>query len=105
MKKLVISAIALALTAFATVDASTTINPATEVATVQQLDQEKVAVKPEDLPDAVKRTLSADPYTGWEVSQAFLVTGENNAQHYEVELKRGEETATAKLDQDGNKVE
>ncbi|TDE12743.1 hypothetical protein [Dyadobacter psychrotolerans] len=101
MKKLIISAIALTLISFANVQAGTV----QHLNTVVTLSQEKVAVKPEDLPEAIKTTLGGDTYAGWQVTSAFLVTKEDNSQFYELSLKKGEETSTLNLDKDGKKVE
>ncbi len=101
MKKLIISAFALSLISYSVVEARNIIEPNSVVISLQ----EKVAVKPEDLPEAVKTTLSGEAYTGWEVSGAFLVTKEDKSQYFEIAVKKGEETATVNLDKDGKKVE
>ena len=101
MKKLIISAMALTLIAFNSVQSEPVLTTATEITSAQ----EKVAVKPEDLPEAIKTTLSGDTYAGWQVTSAFLVTKEDNSQFYELSLKKGEETSTLNLDKDGKKVE
>ena len=101
MKNVIVSAFALALVSFSTVEAK----PATEPAGVIVTLQEKVAVKPADLPEAVKTTLSGEAYKGWEVTGAFLITKEDKTQYYEIAVKKGEETATVNLDKDGKKVE
>lgn len=101
MKKQIISVFALLLTSFATVQANHLIQTNTVISSVQ----EKVAVKPEDLPEAVKSTLASDTYAGWQVVSAFLVTKADNTQIYEVSLKKGEESATINMDKEGKKVE
>ena len=101
MKKLIISALALTIISFANVQANTLKTSGTVIT----VTQEKVAVKPEDLPEAIKTTLSGDTYAGWQVTTAFLVTKEDNSQFYEIALKKGEETSTINLDKDGKKVE
>ena len=101
MKKLIISAFCLSLLALGTTQAYST-KPA-ELTTI--VAQEKVAVKPEDLPEPVKTTLASDAYAGWDVTTAFLITKEDNTQFYEISLKKGEETSKVNLDKDGKKVE
>lgn len=101
MKKLIISAFALSLISYSAVEARNIIEPNGVVINLQ----EKVAVKPEDLPEAVKTTLGGEAYTGWEVTGAFLVTKEDKSQYFEIAVKKGEETATVNLDKDGKKVE
>lgn len=61
--------------------------------------QEKTEIKADALPEAVKKTLAGDEYKGWEVSKAYEARGT-----YEVELKKGAETKTVKLDKDGKVV-
>ncbi|OJV17672.1 MAG: hypothetical protein BGO21_01290 [Dyadobacter sp. 50-39] len=67
-------------------------------------EQSKVAVRPEDLPEAVKSTLSGS-YAEWKVSSAYLVTRDDNSQYYELNIKRAEETFTLNLDKYGKKID
>ncbi|QRR03371.1 hypothetical protein [Dyadobacter sandarakinus] len=67
--------------------------------------QDKVAVRPDDLPEAVKSTLTSDAYAGWQVTSAFLITREDNSQYFEINLKKGEESMTANIDKFGKKVD
>lgn len=67
-------------------------------------EQSKVAVRPEDLPEAVKSSL-AGSYSDWKVSSAYLVTRDDNSQYYEVNIKRAEETSTLNLDKYGKKID
>lgn len=103
MKKLIISAIALTVASFATVSA-TTFLPASAIVYSQQ-QQEKVEVAPKDLPEAVRTALTSDTYTGWEISKAYQVTGENNNRYYQIDLTKGEETMSVNLDAEGQKIE
>lgn len=66
--------------------------------------QSKVAIRPEDLPEAVKSTLSGS-YAEWKVTSAYLVTRDDNSQYYEVNIKRAEETSTLNLDKYGKKID
>jgi hypothetical protein len=92
MKKLMISMAVAMLATFSYANATNTVkyNPAASIA----VNQDKVEVKPEDLPEAVKATLAAAPYNEWKVEKAFLVPGEE-----------GEDTAIVKLDGEGKVVE
>lgn len=67
-------------------------------------EQSKVAVRPEDLPEAVKSTL-AGSYAEWKVTSAYLITRDDNSQYYEINIKRAEETSTLNLDKYGKKVD
>lgn len=101
MKKIIICLVSLAMIAVTQVEVSYAQNGATAV----RAKQEKVAVRPEDLPEAVKTTLSGDSYAGWQITSAFLITKEDNSQFFEISIKKGEEMATINLDKDGKKVD
>ncbi|GGB86071.1 hypothetical protein GCM10011325_12120 [Dyadobacter sediminis] len=66
--------------------------------------EEKVPVKPENLPEGIKKTIKSEEFTGWTVKKAFLVTEENNKQYYELQVSKGSESARVKLDKEGNNV-
>lgn len=101
MKKLGALIIAIGMTTVMSVNA----NPLKDSYSVTYASQEKVAVKPEELPEPVKTTLAGDAFAGWSASSAFLVTKADNSQYYEITLKKGTETANINLDKDGKKVE
>jgi len=69
--------------------------------TVQQQD-EKVKIKSEELPEAVKKALETQDYRGWLIDAAFKYTA---TETYEVSLKNGAETKVVKFSKDGKKVE
>lgn len=77
--------------------------PANETAPQTSTDQ-KTDVKLEALPEAVKTTLTADIFKEWVPSSATLVTSEGK-QHYAIEVKKGEETRSIKIGEDGKVVE
>jgi hypothetical protein len=62
---------------------------------------EKVKIKKEDLPEAVKTALAGNDYKGWEISEAYMY---KEAGTYEVELKNGDQKKTVKLDKDGKAI-
>ncbi|MCE7038812.1 hypothetical protein [Dyadobacter sp. CY312] len=105
MKKLIVSALALTLISFASVQADNTLKTAGVMANSAYDSQEKVSVKPESLPDGVKKTIASDAFSGWKVISAFLVTNTDKTQYYELNVKNGDESARVKLDKDGNNVE
>ena len=67
--------------------------------------QEKVEIKPQELPEAVKTTLRNGTYQSWQIQQAFTVTADGGEQIYELTLSKGEESQTVKLDKDGKVIE
>jgi hypothetical protein len=99
MKKLMFAFIALlGSVAFVSADAiSYSIN---QTPAAQQ--DEKVKIKPEELPEAVKKALEMQDYRGWLVDAAYKDTAKET---YEVHLKNGAETKIVKFDKDGKKVE
>lgn len=105
MKKLIVSAVALTMISFASLQTSVAAegrNTITENAAPAQ--QDKVAVKPENLPDGIKKTIKGEEFSGWKVTKAFLVTAEDKSQYYELQVAKGSESARVKLDKDGNNV-
>jgi len=101
MKKLIVSA--FALTVLSSVMQQS--NPTMACPIVEFIIQDKVSVKPEDLPQPIKTTLATDVYAGWEITEAFIITKEDKTQFFEISLKKGSETAKINLDKDGRKVE
>ena len=101
MKKLIVSA--FALTVLSSVMQQS--NPTMACSIVEVMIQDKVSVKPEDLPQPIKTTLATDVYAGWEITEAFIITKEDKTQFFEISLKKGSETAKINLDKDGRKVE
>ncbi|TKT90258.1 hypothetical protein [Dyadobacter frigoris] len=101
MKKLIMSAVALTLISFASVQAT----PVTEPNHAITVTQEKVSVKPEDLPAAIKATINSDAFAGWKVTTAYLVTNDDKTQYYDLSVKKGSENARVKLDKNGKNVE
>ncbi len=78
---------------------------AVETPAVVQAQNEKTAIQPENLPDAVKKTLAGEAYEGWAIEKAFKITEDNKPNLYELMVKKGEETATLQFDEEGNKIE
>jgi hypothetical protein len=97
MKKVILS---LAVIFFA---AGTITNAvAISTATVAAHQDDKVKIKNEELPEAVKTTLQGAEYKDWTVTAAYHV---KSADQYEVELKKDAETKTVKLGKDGSVVQ
>jgi len=62
---------------------------------------EKVKIKKEELPEAVRTALAGNDYKGWEISECYMY---KEAGTYEVELKNGDQKKTVKLDKDGKAI-
>lgn len=113
MKKLVISALALTLISFASVQAQTANQTTADQAAQKEVTtqksakadkEEKVAVKTEDLPEGIKKTIKSDEFSGWTVKKAYLVTEPDKPQYYELQVANGSQSARVKLDKDGKNV-
>jgi len=102
MKKIILSAAFLAFAGVASVQASEVNAPA--MITVQD-STTKTPVKLEELPDPVKATLQSDKYKEWVPTTAFLVTAADKSEWYQIDVKKGEETASLKVGKDGVVIE
>jgi hypothetical protein len=96
MKKIIISAFSLMLILTATVSVAG-VNSKSIVAVVA--DDEKTQIKPEELPEPVKKALAADDYKGWAVTSVYQIKGE--ATHYEINLSKEKETTVLKFNPEG----
>lgn len=98
MKKVLFALLAI----MGSVSVMTAVANVADVNAIVALEDEKMQIQPEELPDAVKAALNSEDYTGWQISAAYKYAEKDV---YEVELKKGEEVATVKFDKDGQKVE
>lgn len=103
MKKIILSAAFLAIAGLTTVKASEIKVPVAMSAVQDSVTKTPVEVK--DLPDAVKTTLSSDKYKEWIPTAAFLVTKADKSEHYQIDVKKQEETASLKIGKDGVVIE
>jgi hypothetical protein len=76
----------------------------------QELERQRIPLR--ELPHKVKTSLENPEYTGWKIDKAdkaFLIGSANpesiGRQIYIVELKRGAERVTVRLDQDGKRID
>lgn len=106
MKKVLIASVALLFAAVTNVNAQVKPQaPADKketITTPQTNDQEKTAIKPEALPEAVKRTIAGKDYTGWVATAAFIL--KTPVEHYEVMLTKDKESKTVKFAKDGKEI-
>ncbi|HEX7366860.1 MAG TPA: hypothetical protein VF273_07185 [Pelobium sp.] len=103
MKKFILSAAIIALSAVAfaqTNDPTSTKVPAQTSATAMQDSSATTPVKLEELPDAVKTTLASDAYKAWTPTEAFLVK-ENGKEYYQINVTKEEEKGSVKINADG----
>jgi hypothetical protein len=109
MKKVLFASLALAGSLTLANAQTTESTPATEnssvstsTTTTTASQDEKVKIKSEDLPEAIKKSLNSDDYRGWLISAAY----EDKAKgQYEVEVKNGAEVKTLKFDKEGKKID
>jgi uncharacterized membrane protein YkoI len=99
MKKIILTAALFAsAVSMTSVFASSNVNSA-----YTYTQEERKAVKLEELPEAVKTALAGADYTGKEATEAFLVK-KGGAEYYEITLKADGKESKVKLDKDGKKV-
>jgi hypothetical protein len=103
MKKLMF-AFAAMLGSVAFVNAQEATDNAVKAPETVQTDQqdEKVKIKSEELPEAVKKALEMQDYRGWLIDAAYKYTA---TETFEVHLKNGAETKIVKFSKDGKIVE
>jgi hypothetical protein len=100
MKKLNVLSLALVLSLFTTVGfAANTIVENSNAVVVEQ-EVSKTPVEVADLPEAVTEALQAKVDEGWVISEAALITDEEQTL-YVVTLTKGEETKTKKITPEG----
>ena len=103
MKKLILSAAALLFffAAQAQTEASAPVS-ADVTKTETPAQDKKTEIKYDELPQAVKTTLSGDAYKGWEVVKVWHNTTKDN---YEIEVKNAAgEAKTLKFGKDGKEI-
>lgn len=109
MKKLIGMVTGLVLAGTVTVsaqDAKPAPAPAptpTEKVTAKPTDETpRVEVKYEELPDAVKKSLASEPYTGWSFLKAVLV--KDKTEYYEIDLKKEDKVKNLKMNKEGKLI-
>jgi hypothetical protein len=69
----------------------------------------RVEITVDQLPEPVLKTLKTDAYKDWSISKAYHIKGagekDMQKEHYEVVLKLNDRETTLKLDKDGNVIE
>lgn len=103
MKKVIFAIVAGVMSVGAvSVASAQRVDAATTTSTSQDQADEKVKIKVEELPDAVKTALASDSYKGWSADAAFYNKTKDN---YEVQVKKGTETKTLKFSKEGSIIE
>ena len=72
-----------------------------KVAITKVILETRVQVKPEELPEPVRKTLNETSYASWTITDAFLVTEDDGAQYYEVAVRKADERSRMKIDKSG----
>ncbi|MBC3540312.1 hypothetical protein ACFSC6_02790 [Rufibacter sediminis] len=104
MKKVILSAFGLFV--FATVSANAQTQTAQTAQTTTAAAQDsKTPVKVEELPEAVKTSITSDAaLKEWTPTTVFLVKDAAGKEYYSIEMKKGEEKGVIKLDKEGKQV-
>jgi hypothetical protein len=76
--------------------------PATESSQATKEDADKVQIKVEELPEAVKKTLEDQEYKGWLINAAYH---DKKKDGYEVQLKNGAETQVIRFSKEGQRLD
>jgi len=102
MKKVMFAMLALCASVVAVNAQETPAPAAPSTSAVAPQQDDKMKIKSDELPEAVKKSLEAQEYKGWLINAAYH---HKTADTYEVELKNGAETKTVKFTKDGKKLE
>ena len=102
MKKLFVVA-AIAFAGFSTLESKASVVSQELTISVQD-SVTKTPIKVEELPEAVKTVLQSDTHKDWTPSAAFAVK-DGDKEYFQIDMKKGEEEATLKLDKEGKPVE
>ncbi|RNI22637.1 hypothetical protein [Rufibacter latericius] len=105
MKKVILSAFGLFVFATISANAQTTTTQTTQTTTATSAQDTKTPVKVEELPEAVKTSITSDAtLKEWTPTTAFLVKDATGKEYYSIEMKKGEEKGLLKLDKEGKQV-
>jgi len=105
MKKVILAVAALGIVGFTMVKASPSTKNTRLTTTIAVADTaQKTPVKLEDLPPAVKTTLTTDPVKQWTPTTAFLVKS-GNTEYYEINVKKDNQNQVIRIDKDGKVVQ
>jgi len=66
-----------------------------------KLTQERVEVKPDDLPEKVRQSVGYKTELGWDILKAYLVTNDDKSQLYELYVQKPDGETWMKVDKDG----
>jgi len=90
----------VALVAFVAVQAREGV-VADQKVTTSVVQDDRVKIKAEELPETVKKSLEAEEYRGWLINAAYHIKSKDQ---FEVELKNGAESKVVTFDKEGKKV-
>lgn len=100
MKKMILTSVVV-LFFVAAVNAQVSSAEKEVATTTVSVDDEKVEIKFDELPQAVKTTWGTDAYKGWEVVKVWH---NKTKDIYEIEAKNATETKTLKFDKEGKEI-
>lgn len=104
MKKMILSLVAIAFVSGAAFAQDVQVAPpADQAVQVEQAQPTKQQVSEADLPEGVKNTLAADQYKEFQLQSAWRIT-EGQNEYYVLEIAKGDEKATLKLNKDGQSI-
>ena len=104
MKNFILSAAIVAFAGVSTVKANEIRTPVT-ISLASDSTANKVPVKLEELPEAVKTTLKANAYKEWTPTTAFLITKADQSTFYQVDVKKGNDIAYLQLSKEGTIIQ
>ncbi|MDR3696213.1 hypothetical protein [Mucilaginibacter sp.] len=105
MKKMILAVAALGIAGFTMVKAGPSTQNTRSITTIAVTDTaQKTPIKLDELPPAVKTTLTTDPVKQWTPTTAFVVKSGSTV-YFEITVKKDTQTQVIKLDKDGKMVQ
>ena len=91
--------------AFTGLQAQTTETEAEEQNVERSLEQDRIGIATDDLPEMVRRSIhEGDEVRDLRIAEAYQVTNDEGELHYEIHFDRDGERVTKKYDAQGNEV-
>ncbi|TDE15432.1 hypothetical protein [Dyadobacter psychrotolerans] len=67
----------------------------------QRTEEKRVEVKPDNLPEKVRKSVGYKTEFGWNILKAYLVTNDDKTQLYELYVQKADGETWMKLDKEG----
>jgi hypothetical protein len=92
----------MAIVAISCIGRANAMHPVNSVRVYQfKQSQERVEVKPDDLPEKVKASVGHKTELAWTILKAYLITNQDQTQYYELYVQKPDGETWMKVDKQG----